>query len=66
MPRPVVVLSGERKRPSDWRAPIVIIRTPAAESVMTQRAGWLRVRNMVIWISLSGVWLMRVVLEVRA
>jgi hypothetical protein len=46
MPRPVLVLSGETKRPSDWRAPMVTMRMPAAERVTTHRAGWLRVRNM--------------------
>ena len=33
MPRPVEVLSGEtKKRPSDWRAPIVTMRIAAAAS----------------------------------
>ena len=36
MPRPVAVLSGETKRPSDWRAPIVTMRIAAAASVTIQ------------------------------
>src|ERR1700681_4631698 len=42
MPRPVDVLSGEMKRPSDWRAPIVTIRMAAADNVTTT-AGLLQV-----------------------
>jgi hypothetical protein len=45
-PSPVLVLIGETKRPSDWRAPIVTIMMPAAARVMNQRCGVLRVRNM--------------------
>src|SRR5437773_4587046 len=35
MPRPVELLSGEMNRPSDWRAPIVTIKMPAADKVTT-------------------------------
>jgi hypothetical protein len=30
MPSPVAVFSGETKSPSDWRAPMVIMRIAAA------------------------------------
>src|SRR5664279_17802 len=46
MPSAVLVLSGARNRPSDWRAPMVTIRMPAAESVTAQSAGVLSERNM--------------------
>jgi hypothetical protein len=35
IPSPVELLSGETNKPSDWRAPIVTIRMPAADNVTT-------------------------------
>src|SRR5262245_1592447 len=36
IPRPVELLSGETKSPSDWRAPMVTMSSAAAESVTTR------------------------------
>ena len=45
MPSPVWVLSAPRKRPIDWRAPIVSAKVPAAASSTSQRAGATRDRR---------------------
>jgi hypothetical protein len=46
MPKPVLVLMGLRNRPLAMRMPPVIIKTPAAASVMAMTPGCLRDRNM--------------------
>ena len=46
MPRPVEVLIGPRNRPSDWRAPMVTIRMPAAARVMARAPGSLSLESM--------------------
>src|SRR5260221_11374737 len=51
MPSPVAVLSGETNRPSDWRAPMVIISTEAASRTTGQKA-WGTARD---WVSLISV-----------
>ena len=46
MPSPVEVFSGPTNSPSDWRAPMVTIRMPAAASVMPITPGPLSALNM--------------------
>ena len=46
MPSPVLASSGATKSPSDCRAPIVTINTPAAESVINHSRWVLSERNM--------------------
>ena len=46
MPKPVLVLIGPTNRPMDWRAPMVIIRMPAAASVMPSAPWAFRLLNM--------------------
>jgi hypothetical protein len=37
MPSPVLVFSGDTNRPSDWRAPIVIISSDAAATTTSHQ-----------------------------
>ncbi|EKE17925.1 MAG: hypothetical protein ACD_10C00207G0001 [uncultured bacterium] len=51
MPSPVVAPIGAMNSPSDWRAPMVTIRMPAAASVTSQISGRFRERSMLIFLA---------------